>query len=76
MTGCARLEKRDDRNITSKNICSRHYTYWYIIYSGPSLLRSPTGLGKSDVNCITGDSFHSSGLSKGDCSEEDTLLLR
>ena len=53
------------------------------IYSGTSLLRSPTGLGKSDFNgevtllqgviCIV---EYNLGLNKGDCNGEVFLLVR
>ena len=52
-------------------------------YSGTSLFRSPTGLGKSDLNgevtivqggiCTVEYNF---GLSQGDCTGEVFLLLR
>ena len=58
-------------------ICSRTK------YSGTSLLRSPTGLGKSDLNgevtllqgviCTV---EYNSGLSQGDCNGEVFLLVR
>ena len=58
--------------------------YLYIfIYSGTSLLRSPTGLGKSDLNeevtllqgviCTV---EYNLGLSHGDCNVEVFLLVR
>ena len=52
-------------------------------YSGTSLLRSPTGLGKSDLNgevtllqgiICTGE--YNLGLSQGDCNGEVFLLVR
>ena len=55
---------------------------WFL-YSGTSLLRSPTGLGKSDLNgevtllqgviCTV---EYNLGLSHGDCNEEEFLLAR
>ena len=52
-------------------------------YSGTSLLRSPTGLGKSDLNgevtllqgviCTV---EYNLGLSQGDCNGEIVLLVR
>ena len=57
--------------------------YIIIIYSGTSLLRSPTGLGKSDLNgevtllqgviCTV---EYNLGLSHGDCNGEVFLLVR
>ena len=57
-----------------------------VIYSGPSLLRSPTGLGKSDLNgeetLLQGSVVlffaleYSLGLSKGDRNAGLTILLR
>ena len=62
--------------------------YWaeikkYCLYSGTSLLRSPTGLGKSDLNgevtLLQGVSCtveYNLGLSQGDCNWEVFLLVR
>ena len=55
----------------------------FVQYSGTSLLRSPTGLGKSDLNgevtllqgviCTV---EYNLGLSQGDCNGEVFLLVR
>ena len=52
-------------------------------YIGTSLLRSPTGLGKSDLNgevtLLQGDictEEYNLGLSQGDCNGEVFLLVR
>ena len=56
---------------------------YVLVYSGTSLLRSPTGLGKSDLNgevtllqgviCTV---EYNLGLSQGDCNWEVFLLVR
>ena len=55
-----------------------------MLYSGTSLLRSPTGLGKSDLNgevtllqgVIRTVEYKKLGLSQGDCNGEVFLLVR
>ena len=54
-----------------------------IKYSGTSLLRSPTGLGKSDLNAevtllqgVICTVEYNLGLSHGDCNGEVFLLVR
>ena len=53
------------------------------MYSGTSLLRSPTGLGKSDLNAevtllqgVICTVEYNLGLSHGDCNGEVFLLVR
>ena len=53
------------------------------MYSGTSLLRSPTGLGKSDLNVdvtllpgVICTVEYNLGLSQGDCNGEVFLLVR
>ena len=53
------------------------------VYSGTSLLRSPTGLGKSDLNAevtllqgVICTVEYNLGLSHGDCNGEVFLLVR
>ena len=54
-----------------------------MLYSGTSLLRSPTGLGKSDLNGevtllqgVIRTVEYKLGLSQGDCNGEVFLLVR
>ena len=53
------------------------------MYSGTSLIRSPTGLGKSDLNGevtllqgVICTAEYDLGLSQGDCNREVFLLVR
>ena len=71
------------RRIRRKKTYQRRDKYFLCMYSGTSLLRSPTGLGKSDLNgevtllqgviCTV---EYNLGLSQGDCNGEVFLLVR
>ena len=63
------------------NLITFFFTRWQ--YSGTSLLRSPTGLGKSDLNGevtllqgVICTMEYKLGLSQGDCNWEVFLLVR
>ena len=65
---------------TKRNIGSGHSS---VKYSGTSVLMSPTGLGKSDLNGevtllqgVISTVEYNLGLSQGDCNREVFLLVR